>query len=550
MKRWAAQTLPREQPPAPAARRAGVLHRLAPWLAGLVALLLGLIRLGAPSLWMDEAFSVQLARQPLPVLLAAYTSGGEPNMIAYHLLLHGWLALGSAIGTPATEAFVRLPSVIFAAVAAVALYTLGRRFLGQTAALVAAIVYVASGWQLTYAQEARGYALQLALVVVSWLALLSALSTAKRRWPWWLLFVAASSLAVYVQAFSALILLAQGLAVGVWLLWPTTWREQTRRALPAALASFVAIGLLVTPFALASRHGSKTGWLPSPNLAALAPRIEGMLAGRHGLLVAALVVALAAVATALAWLLVTPQGRRLRTRGLAALRVDGGALPPNVWPVVIGLTLWVVAPVVVSYVVSLGPTRIFSSRYLVVILPALCLLLGAGIAALRLPAARRALIGLAVVVMLLLLPTYYSHAQVEDWRTPVRWLEQAYQPGDGLVSYNNVQGAELPVAYYLQTDGSAARFDADSPGAIHWALFGHGDPFGDYQQALDPTALAAYARRHPRIFFIEGRFTDAADEARAHTAQAWLDAHYLLVGQTSSGVVTIRLYATHGAASS
>jgi hypothetical protein len=150
-----------------------------------------------------------------------------------------------------------------------------------------------------------------------------------------------------------------------------------------------------------------------------------------------------------------------------------------------------------------------------------------------------------VGVALFLVPGYYAHAQIEDWRTPTRWLANAYQPGDGLVSYNNVQGAELPVAYYLWLDGSPANFTADSPGAIQLDRFGNGDPFHSFAQALDPQALAAFAAHHPRIFFIAGRFSNAGDAAHARAIQAWLDAHYTLVAQTSTtGLVSIRLYQT------
>ncbi len=531
------------------ARRAFGVDALVPLLVGLVALALNLTRLGAPSLWMDEAFSVQLARQPLPVLMAAYSSGAEPNMIAYHLLLHGWLALAVALRLPATEVFVRLPSAVFAAVAAVALYALGWRFLGRMAALVAAAVYVASGWQLTYAQEARGYAMQLTLVVIGWLALLAGASshaTGWRSWRWWGLFTAAMALSVYTQAFSILILLAQGLAMGVWLVWPSAWRVRAWRSLPQALVSFVGIGALITPFVLASRHGSKTGWLPSPSLGELTAKLESLVGtGRHAALILGALAALALVVAAGVWLLATPGGKLLRERAPARLgRMDGGALLPKVWPVIVGLSLWVIVPVVVSYVVSLGPTRIFSSRYLVVILPSLCLSLGAGVAALRWPGARLVSAGLLAVIMLTLTPSYYAHAQVEDWRTPVRWLERAYQPGDGLVSYNNVQGCEIPVDYYLQTDGSSARFDANSPGVINWSLYGHGDPFGRFAEAVDLRALAAYAAQHPRLFFIAGRFTDVRHAAKAHEVQDWLAAHYHFVGEISSGVVTISLYDT------
>jgi hypothetical protein len=144
--------------------------------------------------------------------------------------------------------------------------------------------------------------------------------------------------------------------------------------------------------------------------------------------------------------------------------------------------------------------------------------------------------------LLALVPTYYAHAQVEDWRSPTRWLEQHYQSGDGLVAYNNVQGCELPIDYYLWADGSQARISPDSPGALHVDPRTFGNPAGHYMDALDPNALSTFASHHPRFFFIEGRLSDNADVARVKTAQAWLDAHYHFISQTSSGIVTIRLY--------
>ena len=61
-------------------------------LVGVIALGFNLYRLGTPSIWFDEAFSVELARQPLP-LLWHIIWGPEPNMELYYLLLHFWLGL-------------------------------------------------------------------------------------------------------------------------------------------------------------------------------------------------------------------------------------------------------------------------------------------------------------------------------------------------------------------------------------------------------------------------------------------------------------------------
>src|SRR5689334_7979784 len=94
------------------AARAPVRQRLlrvltANWLLGLLvfggALFFDLHNLGTPSIWFDEAFSVELARQPLP-LLWHIIWGPEPNMELYYLFLHFWLGLTGLFGLHPVEA--------------------------------------------------------------------------------------------------------------------------------------------------------------------------------------------------------------------------------------------------------------------------------------------------------------------------------------------------------------------------------------------------------------------------------------------------------------
>src|SRR5438105_4018864 len=59
-------------------------------IIGAIALVFNLYRLGDPSLWYDETFSVELARQPLPHMLSIIF-GLEPNMELYYLFLKGWI---------------------------------------------------------------------------------------------------------------------------------------------------------------------------------------------------------------------------------------------------------------------------------------------------------------------------------------------------------------------------------------------------------------------------------------------------------------------------
>src|SRR6266567_9492313 len=112
------------------------LPSILPALIGLflfcLALGCNLYRLGVPSIWFDEAFSVELARQPLP-LLWHIIFGPEPNMELYYLFLHFWLGLTTLFGLHPTEVVVRLPSVIFAALSSIVVYGLGRRYINPLA---------------------------------------------------------------------------------------------------------------------------------------------------------------------------------------------------------------------------------------------------------------------------------------------------------------------------------------------------------------------------------------------------------------------------------
>src|SRR5690348_7766608 len=179
-------------------------------------------RLGVPSIWFDEAFTVELARQPLP-LLWHIIFGPEPNMELYYLFLHYWLGFTGWLGFNPTEVIVRFPSAIFAALSTVAVFLLGRKFLGLIGGIVGAMLYLLNDLQLTYAQQTRSYSLQLLLICLAWYALLVAMTAEAQQKRWWIGYVVATALAIYVHLFSLLVILAQVVAVAGLLLFPGAW---------------------------------------------------------------------------------------------------------------------------------------------------------------------------------------------------------------------------------------------------------------------------------------------------------------------------------------
>ncbi len=513
-------------------------------LVGAIALGFDLYRLGTPSIWFDEAFSVELARQPLP-LLWHIIWGPEPNMELYYLFLHFWLGFTSFLGLHPTEIVVRFSSAIFAALSSVMVFLLGRRFLGITAGLVGAGLYILNSLQLTYAQQTRAYSLQLLLICVAWYALFRLLSQSSHHKRWWICYVAVTTLAIYSHLFTMVILLAQLTAFVGLMIIPSTWRATTRKQLPAFIVSLVSIGLLSIPMLLVSLHGPKTGWLPVPQLRDIYSLFVVYSANSKFYML--ILFGFCALGLLVAVLVSVPEGKQVLEQ--FALYKSGedtrNAMLQQYLPVAYGLLCWVVVPVIFSYVVSQGSMRLFSTRYLVTILPALFLLVGLGVAALRW---RMVQVGLALILLLFALhyvPAYYKGAQIEDWNSTVHWLQQRYQPGDGLVCYDSdvEQGCQVSVEYYLHAYPSGAHFTGDSPGEFSWSKFGPANPRLGAEAAVDPSALAAYASQHSHFFYIIGRTPNDAAAARAKAAQNWLDTHYHLLSRIVTPTVTISWYA-------
>ncbi len=514
-------------------------------LVGGVALGFDLYRLGNPSIWFDEAFSVELARQPLP-LLWHIIWGPEPNMELYYLFLHFWLGLTGLFGVLPTEWVVRLPSAIFAALSSVMVFLLGRRYLGIVAGFVGAGLYTLNFLQLAYAQQTRSYSLQLLLICIAWYALFAVFTQATRTKRWWLCFILASTLAVYAHLFSLLILASQVVAFAGLLFLPGPWRMLARRHLRAFIASLVAIGIAIIPMLLVSRNGPKTGWLPIPHLHDIYHLFQTITTNSTYYLLVLFI--FCAYALFIALMAHVPDSALLLERITCYRASDerSASRLRQFLPIAFALVCWLFVPIITSYVVSQGSTRLFSSRYLVTILPPLFLLVGLAVASLRW---RRVKIALALGLILIALyyvPVYYRSAQVEDWSSTVHWLQQRYQLGDGLVCFDNdvQQGCQISVEYYLHAYPTGAHFASDAPGAFSWENFGPVDPSAGPQAAVNPSALAAYAAKHPHLFFIVGRLPDDTAVAQAKAAQQWLDSHYRLLGRIHTPTVTISLYAT------
>ena len=159
-------------------------------------------------------------------LLSTVHSNAEITPPLYFVL--SWLT--TRLGE--TPELLRLPSLVAGTATIPLVHAVARRTVGPAAALVAAALTAFSPLLVFYSSEARAYAVMVALVVVSTLALLLAVD--RRGVRWWALYAAASCLAMYAHYTCAFVLAAQA----VWVLWAHP--EARRAALLANVAAAVA----------------------------------------------------------------------------------------------------------------------------------------------------------------------------------------------------------------------------------------------------------------------------------------------------------------------
>ena len=484
------------------------------------------------SAWFDEGYSYGIATQPLHTLFAHWVWGSESNMVLYYLVLKAWLGVIGLVGIAPSEVVLRLPSAVFAVAASLLVYAIGRRLFGTLAGLVAAGLHLANFLQMIVAQMARSYSLELFLLALSWYALVAALDGKNSSRRWWAVFVISSVLSVYAALFSGLVLVAQAVALVALLVLPGPWRNRVRHALPQALLSFGLAAALVVPIGVdAVVHGGPV-WVPPVHFLDVRKFLLFLAGGSHRYEIAVIAAAAAGFLLALAGAMAN-RGPFVR---LVRARPDtlGGA---------VAIASWFLVPLVISFALTQPGLNLhlFFNRYLVVVVPAVCLLAGLGVSLLPWRAAQLAAgVGLIIVAWPQLL-LYYQYAQVQDFSDPVRWVEQRYQPGDGLICLPAIQ-CGIPVEYYLKASRGPAHFDSDSPGRFSWAS-GRSVP-------LDTANVLDYAARHPRVFVIFGPL-GASDALQAddRALESVLGDHYQQVGHaTGHGAAVdsaVTLYQVH-----
>jgi mannosyltransferase len=337
-----------------------------------VSLVVGGYDIGGPSLWRDEAYTRDAISRPVSQI---FTLLGHTDAVhgAYYLLMHG---IAAAAGTSA--AALRFPSLCAMVIATAFTAAIGRRaaVLAQRpdpagragphgphgrhvpalTGLLSGLVFATAPFMTYYAQTARSYAIVTMFATISSYLLLRAYPDG--RWRWWSGYAAAVALTGLFNLFGLLILVAHG--VTLLLTQPDDARARSgngrrigRVPLRWLAVSVVALLVLSPLLRVSFREQNQISWVSRPNASTIA-RLVANFAGSAALIVPVALLALAGVATACL-------ADNWRPLNPAAIALPWLTVPPFL--LIAG-----------SYV-----KPVYVERYVEFCLPALAILVGAGL---------------------------------------------------------------------------------------------------------------------------------------------------------------------------
>lgn len=183
-------------------------------VSALVVLGLGLSRIDATSMWLDETYSVVDAQRPWADMLAMRSDRGTSvHPPLYSIVLRGTLGVCGV-----NETCARFPSLLGSVGACALLVMLAGRTFGWVAAITSAWLWPTLPYLLKYTDQARGYTLLLLLAAVAMVCAGRALGFwGDPRWrraaTWGLALSVASMQAMHLLAATFLVPLAAALAV-------------------------------------------------------------------------------------------------------------------------------------------------------------------------------------------------------------------------------------------------------------------------------------------------------------------------------------------------
>ncbi len=416
--------------------------KMAPWIVlGLMVfvVILSAFYFSRQSLRLDEAQSLwQTSRTPTKILTIV---AQDVHVPLYHFILHFWqLFLGNSVVTG------RILSLIFFILSIPALYFLGKRTFGKSAAIFAATLFAVSPFMNWYGNEIRMYSLLTLLTILSQYFFVGIYKT--RESESWIGYFVVALFGIFTHYFFWFVILVQAL---FYLSYRNLFPKGSfkRFCIILVILLIVFSPWLIYKQSLSGSAADTTPLLVIPNTVNVFNTFSQFLFGFQNDHLNTILVSLWPLTVLL---------------GFLALRENERISPDAIY-----MLMALLIPIALAFIVSVVLIPVFVSRYLILTIPALYLFISWVFSTYPLSLQRviktTLIVGMfAGLVVEIMSP---SAPVKEDYRTAAEYLQSHTTPQDVVVL--SAPFTVYPVEYYyrgtaeIQTLPYWNRFN---PGAI------------------------------------------------------------------------------------
>jgi mannosyltransferase len=395
-----------------------VWARLLPPLVGLALSLWGIT---TPSFWRDEAATIAAVSRPFPDLIHMLGNVDAVHSVYYMMMWPLVHLFGSG-------AFVmRLPSAIAAALTAAAVAAIGRRLISPWVGLAAGLLFAVLPVATRYGQEARPYAFVVGLAALaSYLLVRVLMADPASRRKWLIGYGAGLAALGLVNIFGLLLIPAHALTVAFEIRRRGLSQDSRKLALGWLTAGVAGVGFASPLLVLGYEQRGQVAWIANNQSSS---GLSTLVTLTGSSLITLVIIGIVAIALIL------------------SSEAAGGAARRPTWRwqmAELSLPWMVVPPALLLGASVISP--IYTSRYVLMCIPALALLGGMAIVALGRVFGPVAL----VLVVLAGLTAQVTQREPYGHYDNVRALDQIVaanaQPGD-VVLYTNPNAESFKAAY-------------------------------------------------------------------------------------------------------
>lgn len=429
-----------------------------------------LFQLGQKSLWLDEAFSINLSSHSLKTII----QGEKNNPPLYHFLLHYWVKIFGK-----SEASTRLMSAIFSILTIFAIYKLGSELFNSKIAILSSFFLAICPFHIHYSQEARMYSLVVLLTIVSCYFFIKFLKESKKMALF--LYFLFSLAAIYTHYFAFFIIAAQNIFIitqknvyknqlAYWFLcqfllflFYLPWIWSLIQAIEGGKEKYLSHLYLRIPYTLLVFNLGYSGIII--NMYAKQHLLQTIL--NHWFLILAVIV------------FIIP----LFLLGLKTIWQK-----EHCWKIFI--LLYFFLPFILALLISIK-IPLLAERYFIVTLPAYYLILSAGILSLRTLKTKAIFLSGILFLTAFSLKNYYFNPKFGKgaWRDVAKYIETYSQKNDAITFYPK----HIAVAFNYYYKGNLEKFGVSSLAEIKnyktnpykriWFIISHAPKF-NYEAVL------------------------------------------------------------------